>query len=268
MRSIWMASAVLLMTGGAAFAQTNMMSSPAPTGAVGTPAETQPGMSPGNTAPGDQSSNGMSNSGMSQTAESNGMSHSSHHWANHEGMPENAGPRVYLHMAEHAIARHDKMGAQSALSHAETRMLTRSVDASSASSLDQSPGIMAVQRARHAVEASDYATAAQETRMAMQNMDSGRDMSSNNSTPSDSGMSNNNGIYQGDGANQGGDNDGDVGTMAPSVNTMSRAGDMSQGGGVIHDQSAPTGSMHNTPGMPHNAATGMSPNPMTNPNPQ
>ncbi|MDE2239357.1 MAG: hypothetical protein KGJ73_05435 [Rhodospirillales bacterium] len=205
---------------------------------------------------------------MSQTAAGEGMMNPSHHWAHHEGMPENAGPRVYLHMAEHAIAHHDKMRAESALSHAETRMLTRSVDANSASSLDQSPGVMAVQRARHAVETGDYATAAQETHMAMQNMEPGQDMSSNNGMSSGSGMSSNNRIYQGDGANQDGDNDGDVGTMAPSVNTTSRAGDMSEGGGVTHDQSAPTGSMQNTPGMSHNAATGMSPNPMTNTNPQ
>ncbi|MDE1896154.1 MAG: hypothetical protein KGH91_03660 [Rhodospirillales bacterium] len=275
MRKIWMASAALLMTSGVALAQTNSMSSgassPAPTGAVNAPVETQPGQSPGNTAPNnmapdDQSSGGMSSSGMapnSASGSSGGMTDST----SQNEMSTNSGARTYLHMAQHAIEHHEKTRAESALGHAETRLLTRSVDAGSSMSMDQSPAVKAIEDARNALSSGDYSTASQDTSNALQQLDSPNNMSSDSGMTNDSGMSSNNGmssntgVYQGDGANQNGGGDNDTGNMAPSVNTMSRPG-MTSGGVVTHDAPAPSsGSMQNTSGMSHNSATGLTPSP-------
>ncbi|MBU6449235.1 MAG: hypothetical protein KGQ26_06360 [Rhodospirillales bacterium] len=167
------------------------------------------------------------------------------------GMPENAGPRAYLHMAQHAIEHQDKARADSALSHAETRLLTRSVDAGSAMSTDQSPAVKAIEDARNALSSGDYTTASQDTANALQEVEPGSSMSD------ESGMSSGNANAM----SNDGDNDTETGSMAPSVNATSRAGDMSQGGGVTHDAPTPSGGMQNTPGMSHDAATGMSSSP-------
>lgn len=253
MRSLWMASAALLMTGGVALAQTNSMSSgassPAPTGAVNAPVESQPGqppgnMAPNNMAPGDQSSSSMSSSGMANTnaapGSSSGMMQSTHPWAHHDEMPANAGPRAYLHMAQHAIEHHDKMRAESALGHAETRLLTRSVDAGSSMSSDQSPAVKAIEDARNALSSGDYSTAAQDTSNALQQVESHNNMPSDNSMSSGNGMSPNNGTFSDNAMSNDGDNDSETGSMAPSVNSTSRSGDMSQGGGVTHDSATPS----------------------------
>ena len=235
MRHIWLASAALILSAGAACAQ-----SAAPAGSDSMSA----------TPPGAMS---MGSSGT--------MAQPTHHWANHENMPENAGPRAYLHMAQHAIEHQDKARADSALSHAETRLLTRSVDAGSAMSSDQSPAVKAIADARNALSSGDYTTASQDTSNALQAVESHSSMS--NEGGMSSSMSNEGGMSSGNvnAMSNDGDNDTETGSMAPSVNATSRAGDMSQGGGVTHDAPTPSGSMQNTPGMSHNAATGMSPSP-------
>jgi len=85
----------------------------------------------------------------------------------HAAMPEDADARTYLRIAESAIRQHDRMTADDALSHAETRMLTRAVPASASAQPDDSPAISSIEQARHALSSGDYQTAAQDTKMAM-----------------------------------------------------------------------------------------------------
>lgn len=81
-------------------------------------------------------------------------------------MPENASADRYLHIASDAIKHHNKNVADDALSHAETRLLTRAVPASGGMT-DQSPRVGAIESARHALASSDYQTAADDIRQAM-----------------------------------------------------------------------------------------------------
>jgi hypothetical protein len=187
MRSLWLASAALIVTTGMAFAQTSTPGM-APAGAPNAPVETSPGMSPGKTAP----PSGMSNQGMSNQGTSSGMqsppangSGSSAmgngsmgngstgtgmtpHHAHHEHMAANGSTKMYLHMAQEAIRQHNRTQADEALSHAETRMLTRAVPQSTAATADSSPGVTAIENARAAVRKGNWAEAAQDTQMAMQ----------------------------------------------------------------------------------------------------
>jgi hypothetical protein len=57
--------------------------------------------------------------------------------------------------------------ADDALSHAETRMLTRAVPASAVAEPDDAPTISAIEHARSALASGDYQLAAADTRMAM-----------------------------------------------------------------------------------------------------
>ncbi len=136
MRSIWLASAALFMTAGVACAQTTT-STPAPT------------MAPPSAAP---------------------MQHHNHahHWKHNGEMPANAGPRVYLHIAKSALDHHDFTRADEALSHAETRLLTRSVVQSSTAPTDHSPAVTAIENARHAAQAHNQMAALSATDEAMQ----------------------------------------------------------------------------------------------------
>lgn len=216
MRSIWLASAAVIMTAGIAAAQT----SPAPTGAPNAPTETPAGSmaSPGNTGTGNNSatgSMGMNNSaasgsmaptGAPQAAQESSNPNAApgnmapggsaptnttaaapapatdststtamttpaakpmHHHAYAGGtLPENASADRYLHIASDAIKHHNKGVADDALSHAETRLLTRAVPASS-DMTDDSPRISAIENARHALASGDFQTAADDTRQAM-----------------------------------------------------------------------------------------------------
>jgi hypothetical protein len=82
-------------------------------------------------------------------------------------MPQNADVRTYLHIAANAIRHHDKMTADDALSHAETRLLTRAVPASSGPAIDNSPAVTAIEHARQALAAGDFPTASADTKTAM-----------------------------------------------------------------------------------------------------
>jgi hypothetical protein len=132
---------------------------PAPTGAPDAPQVTQPGMSPGNMAPG--------NSGMNASNGAHMKSSTSYNRSMMTGLPADADAKTYLHIAAGAIRQHNKMMADDALSHAETRMLTRAVVASAGAQPDESPAVTAIEHARQALSSGDYATAAADTKTAM-----------------------------------------------------------------------------------------------------
>jgi hypothetical protein len=83
-------------------------------------------------------------------------------------MPADASAATYLQIAQSAIQHHNKARADEALSRAETRLLTRSVPQSSATSPDQSPAITAITQARQALKAGDFQQASAETNTALQ----------------------------------------------------------------------------------------------------
>lgn len=187
MRSLWMASAALLMTAGIACAQTTPQgatnapnevpdgaaagktapnsaattmapsgpsnAAPAPQGATNAPMETPPGAAPGKTAPVPMPQHKMK-----------------HHWKHDEDgkmKPPHGGPEASLKSAKQAIAHHDYARAQTDLSHAETLLLTRSVDQGSGMSPDQSPAVKSIEQARKALRAHDTEGAMSATDAAM-----------------------------------------------------------------------------------------------------
>jgi hypothetical protein len=182
-----LASAAIIVSAGAAMAQTTT-SAPAPTGAPNAPMMTAPNASPGNMAPANggttttpyySGQNSIKTSTATGTTPGNmappaadaqpqprpmkAMMTYSHSAA----MPQNADVRTYLHIAADAIRHHDKATADDALSHAETRLLTRAVPASSGPAADDSPAVTAIEHARQALAAGDYPTAGADTKMAM-----------------------------------------------------------------------------------------------------
>jgi hypothetical protein len=209
MRTVWLASAAIILSAGAAMAQTSTTSpaptgapnaamaapnaspgnmapangtttttpeysgqnsiktstttSPAPTGAPNAAQMTPPGASPGNAAPNTAPANNMA---MSDSAAPKPMKAAMTY--HHESMmPKNADTKTYLRMAADAIKHHNKALADDALSHAETRILTRAVPASTGAVQDDSPAITAIEHAREALSSGDYRAAASDTRMAM-----------------------------------------------------------------------------------------------------
>jgi hypothetical protein len=82
-------------------------------------------------------------------------------------LPANADAKTYLHIASTAIKHHDKALAEEALSHAETRLLTRAVPAAAAATPDDSAAVTAIEHARQALMAGDYSTAQSDTWTAM-----------------------------------------------------------------------------------------------------
>jgi hypothetical protein len=108
---------------------------------------------------------GVSAMGSSQTG-ALGKSHMAY-GSGAMSVPENADAGQYLKMASKDIKQHNKMLADDALSHAETRMLTRAVPTAASMQPDESPVITAIDHARQALSAGDYATAATDTKMAM-----------------------------------------------------------------------------------------------------
>jgi hypothetical protein len=198
MRMFLMATAAVCLTAGAALAQTSA-ASPAPTGAPNA-AMTAPGnASPGNMAPNDGDSstttkpvysgqnsiakvpaNSVPNANPGEAANAPGTMMPAQNVASnatpmhramtyHHAMslPENADARTYLKIAADAIRQHQKAMADDALSHAETRLLTRAVPASAGAEPDQSPAIDAIEHARSALASGDYRLAAADTKMAM-----------------------------------------------------------------------------------------------------
>ncbi len=82
------------------------------------------------------------------------------------GMPADATAGAYLHMAKGAIKHHNKMMADDALSHAETRMLDRAVPQGMIAA-DTDPAVSSIESARKAVKAGDMKTADMDIDMAM-----------------------------------------------------------------------------------------------------
>jgi len=202
MRLALLASAAFCMTAGVAMAQTSM-STPAPTGApnaaMSSPA---PQASPGNMAPSSDAAASAASEGVNP-AQSGGVTTSSQaaqtspHYNGENSvsppagqanagsatggmmktpmaysngamaMPADADAGQYLKIASKAIKQHNKMLADDALSHAETRMLDRAVPASTGAQPDDSPAVTAIENARAALSSGDYQTAARDTHMAM-----------------------------------------------------------------------------------------------------
>jgi hypothetical protein len=74
-------------------------------------------------------------------------------------MPADGSPGTYLHIAKMAILHHDKATADDALSHAETRLLSRAVPADEASATDDSPAITSIEHARMALSSGNMTEA-------------------------------------------------------------------------------------------------------------
>jgi hypothetical protein len=142
---------------------------PAPTGAPQAAQTTSPGMSPGNMAPAPQktASDNMGSMGADNgAAEKTTHTYHTYHTAS-MAMPADASAGQYLHIAKMAIAHHDKMTADEALSRAETRLLDRAVPAGDIAS-DQSPAITSIEHARMAINSGDMGQAKSDTTMAIQ----------------------------------------------------------------------------------------------------
>jgi hypothetical protein len=147
------------MSGGAGAA------TPAPDGAPSEAHVTAQGSSPGKTAP-----SSSTQSANMPAAPANTMVASEATPVHHRmmGVPAEGSAHMYLHLAKVAISHHDTARADDALSHAETRLLTRAIPASDASAVDQSPAITAIENARSALRSGDFAQASTYTATAMQ----------------------------------------------------------------------------------------------------
>jgi len=92
-----------------------------------------------------------------------------HHWSNSQvaggKLPEDASATTYLHIAKTAIGHHNVSLADDALSHAETRLLDRSVPQGQIAA-DDSPSIQSIEGARQALHAGDYSKASADTKQA------------------------------------------------------------------------------------------------------
>lgn len=205
MRTLWLASTALLLTAGIACAQNAPPAAPAPTGGLASPqASPAPGASPGSMAPAGGNSgapmSGMSGSGMSSNAppangapapngavnapamtaanpgaapgktaqsEPNMPAHHPwhHHWSGSASLPQDASASTYLHIANAAIGHHNKALADDALSHAETRLLDRSVPQGRVAA-DNSPAIQSIESARQALKAGNFSQASTDAHQA------------------------------------------------------------------------------------------------------
>jgi len=212
MRSLWLASAALVLSTGIACAQTaaapaatnsangpvetnpglspgqttppastgqttlapaapdsSASAAPAPDSGPGTPTETAPGASPGKTGPNTGAEQAVAPSSDQSASTSMPEAPKTHHWRHMEGgpLPADGSAAMYLHLARDAIRHNDKSRAEDALSHAETRILTRAVPQSSAIPVDDSPAIASIQHARQALSAGNMSQASSDTDMAM-----------------------------------------------------------------------------------------------------
>jgi len=142
---------------------------PAPNGAANAPQETPAGASPGKTAPASAQSH-VTSTGAAQTASTAAESSTTtpaHHWHHGAALPAEGSASEYLRIAKAAIRHHDTARAEDALSHAETRMLTRSVPQAAAIPVDDSPAVTDIEHARAALRAGDLQEAANDTDMAL-----------------------------------------------------------------------------------------------------
>ncbi|OYY05451.1 MAG: hypothetical protein B7Y73_01655 [Acidocella sp. 35-58-6] len=133
MRSLWLASAAIVLSAGMACAQS------AP--------------------PGDQN--------VASTAPPMGAMPMQHSMISHGPLPQDASVQTYLRIAEVAIHGRNKAKADDALSHAETLVLTRSVPQSAGIPVDHSSRVETIEQARAALASGDFGQAAHLTRQAM-----------------------------------------------------------------------------------------------------
>ncbi|MDE8348561.1 MAG: hypothetical protein POG74_03635 [Acidocella sp.] len=133
MRSLWLATAAIVVSAGMACAQS------AP--------------------PGDQDV-----ASMSPPAGAMPMQHSE---INNEPIPPDASVQTYLRIAEAAIRGHDKAKADDALSDAETVILTRVVPQAATIPVDNSPRVETIEHAREALGDGNFEQAARLTHQAM-----------------------------------------------------------------------------------------------------
>jgi hypothetical protein len=156
-------------------APSNSMSSaaPAPTGATNAPVETSGNAAPGKTTP-DNSTAGNNTPTEPTAMNSPATPAPTHKWHHHDengmAMPADADAGKYLHIAKDAIAHHNKMRADDALSHAETRLLSRAVPQTESNPVDDNPAVKSIEQARAALHSGDMDTAASDTQQAMQEM--------------------------------------------------------------------------------------------------
>ena len=147
---------------------------PAPDGAANAPIESSPGSSPGKTGPNTQdqaiappAQPATHQSASAATPEGEGKHHMRH--PHHMGgpLPAEASAAAYLHVARDALRHNDKARADDALSHAETRILTRAVPQSASIPTDDSPAISSIEHARQALAAGNLSEASSDTEAAM-----------------------------------------------------------------------------------------------------
>jgi hypothetical protein len=139
----------------------NGVASPAPNGAASAPNVTAaaPNASPGKMAP-------NAGSGSSTAMAASAPTHPWHHqWSKSGALPAEASAADYLHIANAAIQHHNVSLADDALSHAETRLLNRSVPQGQVAA-DDTPSIQSIESARQALHAGNYSQASADTKQA------------------------------------------------------------------------------------------------------
>ncbi len=157
------------------------MGGQAPDGAVSAPDVTAaaPKAAPGKMAPAPSSGMGTGGTGGmaatpmtgSSASASSSMAMPVHHHSSHGmsamsgGLPADGSPSSYLNIAKHAIAHHEMTLADDALSHAETRLLDRSVPQGGIAA-DDSPAIQSIESARMALHSGNYTKASADTAQA------------------------------------------------------------------------------------------------------
>jgi hypothetical protein len=120
---------------------------------------------------------GSSGMGSGAAGPQSSNAHPWHRMGGSKSLPENASATAYLDIAKSAISAHNYSQADEALSRAETRLLTRAVDQSNPSPVDNSPAVTSIQQARAALRAHDSANALQATESALQQASAGGDSS-------------------------------------------------------------------------------------------
>jgi hypothetical protein len=140
--------------------------SPAPNGAASAPDVTAaaPDASPGKMAPTAPAMPAPSAASSAPMASGSKPMHH-HHWSATAPLPQDASAKAYLHIAKAAIKHHDAALADDALSHAETRLLDRSVPQGQIAADDSAP-IQSIESARQAVKAGDYSKASADIKQA------------------------------------------------------------------------------------------------------
>jgi len=80
-------------------------------------------------------------------------------------LPQDASAATYLHIAKSAILHHNVSLADDALSHAETRLLDRSVPQGQIAADDSAP-VQSIESARQALHSGNYSQASDDTKQA------------------------------------------------------------------------------------------------------